>query len=77
MAVVDLQLTAPSGLEPAKAIRAAYTQARIVFVSSMTGREYLKEVTKAGACGVVGYEEAQADLVPLVRGAVPSTPATS
>lgn len=69
VAVVDLQLTAPSGLETARAIRAVCLQARIVFVSLVTAKEYMEEITKAGAYGFVVYERAQTDLVRTIRSA--------
>lgn len=70
VAVVDLQLTAPSGLETAKEIRAVCEPTRIVFVSLVTACEYTEEVRKAGAYGYVVYERAQTDLVRLIRSAV-------
>jgi two-component system response regulator DesR len=70
VAVVDLQLKAPSGLETAKAIRAVCAKVRIVFVSLLAAREYTEEVTKVGASGFVVYEQAQTDLVRLIRSAL-------
>lgn len=69
VAVVDLQLAAPSGLETARALRAACSLVRIVFVSLVTAEEYVEEVTKVGAYGFVVYEQAQTDLIRMIRSA--------
>jgi DNA-binding NarL/FixJ family response regulator len=69
VAVVDLQMTTPSGLNTARAIWAACPNVHVIFVSSLTAEEYVEEVNKAGAYGCVVYERAHMDLVRMMRAA--------
>jgi DNA-binding NarL/FixJ family response regulator len=68
--VIDVQLTSPSGLEIAKAIRAVCSQVRVVFVSLITNEVYVNEAVKAGANGFIAYERAQTDLVKTIRATI-------
>lgn len=67
--VIDLQISAPSGMDTARAIRSFCPHARTVLISLLVGPEYVDESWRAGACGFVSSDAAQSDLGPAIRNA--------
>lgn len=65
--VVDLQISHPSGIETARALRETCPEAKIVLVSLLVGEEYAEEALRAGAYGFVASDSAQNDLALAIR----------
>ncbi len=67
--VIDLQVSAPSGMETARAIRETCPKTKTVLVSLQDGEEYIEEAMRAGALGFVSSDSAQTDLALAIRAA--------
>lgn len=68
VAVLDLQLGSPSGLETARLLREMCSNMRIVFVSLMEDQEYMQAAEKIGADAVVIYANANSNLIEAIGG---------
>ncbi len=57
--VVDLQISDPSGMETARALREMCPSAKTILLSLSAGEEYAAEALRAGAYGFVASDSAQ------------------
>jgi DNA-binding NarL/FixJ family response regulator len=67
VAVLDLRMPGPSGLDLIKHLRAEFPALRILILSANPEDQYAVRVVRAGAHGYLTKESAEADLVRAVR----------
>jgi DNA-binding NarL/FixJ family response regulator len=66
--LLDMEMPGISGVEVAKALKAADSQVRILALSSYTDRQYIFGVLSSGALGYLSKEEIPQTIVEAVRG---------
>jgi DNA-binding NarL/FixJ family response regulator len=66
--LLDMEMPGISGVEVAKALKAAGSQVRILALSSYTDRQYIFGVLSSGALGYLSKEEIPQTIVEAVRG---------
>ena len=67
VAVMDLRMPGPSGLDLVKHLRAEFSRLRILVLSAHPEDQYAVRVVRAGAAGYLTKESAETELVRAVR----------
>lgn len=67
VAVVDMSMPAPSGLDLVKSLKAEFPKLPVLVLSAHPEDQYAVRVVRAGAMGYLTKESAEADLVEAVR----------
>jgi len=65
--LLDVALPVLNGIEVARKLKAAQVDAKIIFVTMQTKRDYVREAFQAGASGYVAKQAAASDLLQAIR----------
>jgi len=65
--VMDISMPALDGFQAAKRLRAAGSQAKIIFLTVYEGQDYIDAALCAGASGYVNKSRLATDLIPAIR----------